>query len=111
MQIFQSEKDVRQKLTEHFIYAKEFALNNITYNDFYFVYALEGHESDEEEKALLLKYKNKVYFHEVVTSILSQICSDEDALKEIYKKSGRYNSETARNKIYNLISEYDSEYK
>ncbi len=118
MVMFESEKDLIRKLNEHFVYSKEFALNNISfeefhknYNDFYFVYVLDGHESDEEEQILLEKYKDKVLFHDKVTGILSNLCSDEDAQKEVYKNVGRYNSEVARTKIFNLVNEFNTEYQ
>ena len=117
MVMFESENDLIQKLNEHFIYARDFALKNISfkefekcYNDFYFVYALGGHESDEEEKVLLEKYKSKILFHDKVAGILSNLCSDEDGLKESYKNAGRYNSEVSRIKILDLVNEYNAVY-
>ncbi len=116
MVMFESENDLIQKLNEHFIYARDFAFKNISfeefekcYNYFYFVYALGGHESDEEEKVLLEKYKSKILFHDKVAGILSNLCSNEDSKKEIYKNAGRYNSEVARNKIFELINKFNTE--
>ena len=118
MVMFETEKDLIQKLNEHFIYAKDFALNNLSftefqkyYNNFYFTYVLSGSESDKEEKELLAKYKNKVLFHDKVAGILSNLCSDKDALKESYKNAGRYNSEISRLKILHLINEFNIEYQ
>ena len=96
MVIFDSETDLLDTLQKHFLIVNDFIEDRISYdefnkeyNDFYFYYALDGHESDHEEKLLLQKYFNKIEFFNEVTSILSEICSDEDSVKDIYINAGR----------------------
>lgn len=63
------------------------------YKDFYAFYALDGHESDHEERQLLEKYEARIEAHRVIAGdILGQVCSDENAELEIYKRAGRFGS-------------------
>ena len=113
MEIFDSEIDLLKQLENHFQIINDFVKGKISYkefeekyNSFYYHYALDGHESDGEEKKLLKKYSEKIEFFEKVSSILSGICSDEDSRKEIYIKAGRYSSEVSKNKIKQLVISY-----
>ncbi len=113
MVIFDSESELIDALQKYFEIVDEFAEGrtsfiefNKKYNAFYFYYALDGHESDDEERLLLKKYRVKVEFFEEVTSILSGICSDEDAVKDIYINAGRYNSQVAKSKLKELVNSY-----
>lgn len=66
------------------------------YNDFYAFYALDGHESDPEERALLAKYEARIQPHEFIAyEILGRICSDADSELESYKMAGRFGSQEA----------------
>ena len=63
------------------------------YNDFYAFYALDGHESDIEERQLLEKYEARIEPHRVIAEdILGQVCSDTNAELESYKLAGRFGS-------------------
>ena len=63
------------------------------YNDFYAFYALDGHESDEEERALLLKHELLTEPHRIIAyDILGRVCSDRDAQLDSYKEAGRFGS-------------------
>ena len=113
MVIFDSEIDLTKQLENHFQIVNDFANGELSYeefenkyNSFYYYYALDGHESDEEEKILLKIYSDKIEFFEKVSPILFGICSDEDSVKEIYINAGRYNSEVAKNKIKQLVISY-----
>ncbi len=73
------------------------------YNDFYAYYALDGHESDEEERAILEKYEGRIEPHRVIAyDILGKVCSDSDAEKESYKQAGRFGSTEAVNRLKNV---------
>ena len=66
------------------------------YNDFYAFYALDGHESDPEEQALLDKHEARIRPHEFIAyEILGRVCSDSDAELESYKLAGRFGSREA----------------
>ncbi|MCB4362081.1 hypothetical protein [Quatrionicoccus australiensis] len=63
------------------------------YHDFYAFYALDGHESDEEERQLFEKYEKRIEPHRIVAEeILAGVCSDVDAQLEIYQRAGRFGS-------------------
>ena len=60
MVIFESEADLLKAIAEHNALVRKclagelsFSAFQSTYNDFYCVYALDGHESDEEERNVL----------------------------------------------------------
>ena len=117
MIIFDSESDLVNTLQKQFYVVADFAEGRIPcdefdqkYNSFYYSYALDGHESDEEEKLLLQKYSDKIDFYEKLSSIICGICSDEDFLKEIYINTGRYSSEVALLKIKQLVNSYKTFY-
>jgi len=53
-------------------------------------YALDGHESDDEEFALLEKQAKRIKNIELALQSASNVCAEEDALKESYIQAGRY---------------------
>lgn len=66
------------------------------YKDFYWFYALDGHESDVEERAFFEKHEDRILPHRTIAyDILGRVCSDEDAEREIYKQAGRFGSAEA----------------
>ena len=79
----------------------------VKYDSFYPRFALDGHESDEEELLLLKKYKNKIEPHKIIIEdVLGRLCSDDDAKKEIYIKAGRYGSDVALVKLKEVAQKY-----
>lgn len=70
------------------------------YGSFYSSYALDGHESDEEERALLEKHEDRIAPHRLIAfEILGKLCSDEDAEKENYIGAGRFGSAEALSRL------------
>jgi hypothetical protein len=66
------------------------------YNDFYWSFALDGHESDQAGQALLARYASRIAPHQRVSeTILAKVCSDTDASQEIYRAAGRFGSTEA----------------
>ena len=114
MVIFESEQDVIEKLDFHDQLVKDCATGKLEfwkfceiYNNFFYYYALDGHESDQMELALLQKYENRILFHEqVAEDILGKVCSDEDAEKSDYIKSGRFGSEVAVKKMLAIVGKH-----
>src|SRR5690349_6558281 len=98
MVIFASETDLIQKLNEHDALVRGCVAGQLSfdefckrYNDFYPFYALDGHESDEEERALLEKYEARIEPHRVIAEdILGRLCSEADAQRDIYRQAGRF---------------------
>jgi hypothetical protein len=107
MVIFQSEADLLNVITTHDTMVKQCVSGHLTflsfceqYNDFYAYYALDGHESDDEERALLLKYDHLIEPHRVIAfDILGRVCSDADAVLDSYKQSGRFGSAEALKRL------------
>lgn len=100
MVIFSSESDLLAQLDQHDDIVRQCVSGDITfaqfcdqYKNFYSFYALDGHESDEEELFLLEKHAARIRPHEVIAiDILAGVCSDEDAQREVYVKAGRFGS-------------------
>lgn len=101
--MFESESDLLKTITEYDALVRKCITGVIgfgefceKYNNFYSYYALDGHESDKEERLLLEKYDCRIEPHRVIAyEILGQVCSDEDAGLESYKLAGRFNSNEA----------------
>ena len=61
------------------------------YQDFYAFFALDGHESDDEERALLEKYEARIEPHRIIgEDILGLVCTNEDAERESFQRAGRF---------------------
>ena len=110
--MFTSEAELIDAIRAHDGLLKSLAAGELTfdefcekYHDFYAFYALDGHESDEDERALLTKHEVLIEPHRVVAEeILSLVCSDEDAEREIYKQAGRIGSAEAVRRIKSLLA-------
>jgi len=74
-----------------------------SYGDFYNVYALDGHESDAEEQALLRKHEKAVSFHaHVRDEVLYIVCSEADAKLPSYRDAGRIAPSEAPERLIQL---------
>jgi hypothetical protein len=61
----------------------------------YGTHALDGHESDDTERSLLAKYSERISRIEIALESAGGICSEDDAMREIYQKAGRYGANEA----------------
>jgi hypothetical protein len=103
MQMFECEADLLHELSIHDELVRQCASGQLsfesfceTYRSFYAFYALDGHESDEEERLLLEKHAGRIEPHRIVAEeILGQVCSDADAELETYQRAGRFGSAEA----------------
>ena len=110
MKLFESESDLLEKITEHDKLIRLCVSGEISflvfceeYNNFYAHYALDGHESDEEERMLLEKHANRINPHRVVArDILGKVCAESDAILESYKQTGRFGSAEAIERLKNV---------
>ena len=76
------------------------------YDTFYHRWALDGHESDNQELQLLAKYVARVDVHRrVYDEILTNLCSDEDAENLDYRKAGRFGSDEGNRRLRRLAQE------
>lgn len=111
MRIFKSEKDLTESLDKHDRLVLDCANEIIEfwdfyewYDNFYFSSALDGHESDDEERDLLGKYKRRIDFHRSVSSlVLHNLCSDSQAKEPNYVAAGRFGSIVALKKLKDLV--------
>jgi hypothetical protein len=77
------------------------------YGDFPRYYALDGHESDDEEKQLFKKYAKRIQAHlKLSEKVLSSLCSDEDSVNEQYIKAGRIGSKDALVRLQEIVRNY-----
>ena len=103
MLMFQSEVDLVAVLDHHDNLVRQCARGelsyskfSLSYNNFFWRYALDGHESDDEERALLAKYAERIAPHRTIASeILGLVCSAADAERKTYKQAGRFGSAEA----------------
>lgn len=92
------------KLNNNQIRLKEFEKE---YNNFYYVYALDGHESDEQEKEFLKEFKSAVYFHEKIQTHALDLLFYDIENREIYLKAGRLDEEQVLKRIKQISKECD----
>ena len=84
-----------------------FADFNRLYNNFYCVYALDGHESDVREQQLLLQYEARIALHrDVWEEVLTRVCSDENTGKPEYIAAGRLGSEEAVAHLKRIVARH-----
>jgi hypothetical protein len=108
--MFESEEHLVQVIAEHDELVRQCQSGHLPfwefcekYNDFYAYYALDGHESDEEERALLDKYDALIEPHRLIAyDILGHVCSDSDAQLESYIQADRFGSIEALKLLRNV---------
>jgi hypothetical protein len=69
----------------------------------YSFYALDGHESDEEERKILNRHRDRIAWIERVLEEIQDVCADDDATKEAYIKAGRFGSSEALQRLRKLV--------
>ena len=87
MKMFRSEEDLLAALDKHddLVFACAsgaipFEQFERAYDSFYWRCALDGHESDEEERALFARHASRISFHaELCETVLSRLTTDEYA--------------------------------
>lgn len=63
------------------------------YGNFYWAYALDGHESDQPGLDVLAKYAARIAPHRTVAEdILAKVCSDAEAARDGFRAAGRFGS-------------------
>ena len=66
------------------------------YDNFYWTYALDGHESDPAGLAVLEKLAGRIAPHrELAETVLAHVCSDVHPDKSSYGEAGRFGPEEA----------------
>jgi len=107
MLMFASEVEFQRLLHEHDELVRRCAHGEMSFNDFcdkynnyWSFYALDGHESDDEERTILERYEDRIELHWLIAfDILGQLCSEEDAQREVYIQAGRFDSTVAQQRL------------
>jgi len=107
MIMFESESHLLKAIAQHDDLVRQCVTGTITfaefcekYHDFYACYALDGHESDEEERRLLEVHDRLIEPHRIIAyDILGRVCSDSDSELESYRAAGRFGSREAMNRL------------
>ena len=115
MLMFTSESEVQESLAQHDNLVRRCAQGEITfkqfcdqYNSYWSFYALDGHESDDEEREILERYEDRIELHRLIAfDVLGPLCSEEDAQSDIYIQAGRFGSAVAQEKLAALWERYD----
>ncbi len=113
MVLFQSESQLVELIEKHDELVRQCASGQIDfakfcdeYGDFYEAYALDGHESDEEEKAILVKNELRLKPHQIIAhSILNRLYIDGDVDKDAYRKAGRIDDSEAKILLMRLVAD------
>lgn len=110
MFMFESEADLLETIARHDelvhqCVAKEISFPEFCekYNSFYTLFALDGHESNSEERLLLEKHEGLIAPHRAIAyEILNRICADEHAELDSYRNAGRIGSLEALELLSNI---------
>lgn len=113
MNIFTSEAELIAVLDEHDLNVLRCAQGEIgfwefveTDRSFYGYYALDGHESDEAERALLIKHEHRIETHRIIAEeILGGVCTEEDMKNPLYPQAGRFGPDVALQKLQQVARE------
>lgn len=113
---FESEQDLLAKVSQHDELVRQCVRGELSfdefcerYNDFYASYALDGHESDDEERALLLQHEHRLEPHRLIAEdILCRVCSDADAVLDSYQSARRFGSAEATRRLADVAFASDS---
>ena len=103
MSIFSSEANLLEVLSAHDALVRRCALGHIEfrefvrlYSDFWWRYALDGHEADSTERRLLERHANRILLHRrIAEEVLSPLATESDATKQSYRHAGRMAPEDA----------------
>ena len=76
------------------------------YDNFYWSYALDGHESDASGQVILAKLVQRIAPHQALAeSVLAKVCSDTDADNGSYGKAGRFGPDEAVTRLKAVAAE------
>ena len=77
------------------------------YDNFYWSFALDGHEADAPDQALLTMFADRIAPHRVLAdTILANVCSDASAASASYGKSGRFAPDEAVARMKAIVSTF-----
>ena len=77
------------------------------YDNFFYYEALDGHESNAQQRLLLSEFAEVVSFHERVQHVIDLVYLGSSKQKQQYVDAGRVDLESAEQKIRFLANEYD----
>jgi hypothetical protein len=112
--MFESEVHFLAILEQHDKLVHQCANGSLAFSDFlekydelYSRYALDGHESDDAERALFDKYEERIKLHErIAFEVMSGLCDESDAIKEAYIEAGRFGGDEALKRVRAIVSDF-----
>lgn len=70
-------------------------------------YALDGHESDDEEQRVLQEHEKPLELHfAIAEEILHRLCTREQALENVYREAGRIGPDEAFIRLKQVVTKY-----
>lgn len=111
--IFGSEEELLSALNRHDQLVRDCVSGHISfgefldgYDAFYMTYALDGHESDAEERELFEAHADRIAPHRKIWEriISGGLCADEDARKDSYIQAGRFGSDEGLRRLREIMS-------
>src|SRR3569833_2839210 len=114
MSNFESEIDLLETLSAHDELVRRCVRGNIDfdkfvrlYDDFWWRYALDGHESDRTEQLLLERQANRILMHrKIAEDVLGCLASASDAAQQRYQRAGRIGPREALVRLQRIAAEY-----
>jgi hypothetical protein len=105
--MFDSEADLLAELDRHDALVRRcvggaisFAQFLDEYRDFHARFALDGHESDAQERLWLDRHAARIRPHELIRlDVLAHVCSDADAQRPAYVNAGRFGAAEALRRL------------
>jgi hypothetical protein len=113
MSTFTSETDLLEALSAHDDLVRRCARGDINfgefvrlYDEFWWRYALDGHESDRAEQILLEHHANRILVHQKVAEVLSALAPEGHATEQVYERAGRITPEDALLQLRRIASDF-----
>jgi len=114
MSNFASEIDLLEELSAHDDLVRRCVHGDIEfrefvrlYDDFWWRFALDGHESDSAERLVLERHANRILLHrKVAEEVIGALASASDATKQSYQRAGRIGPQDAFERLQRIASEF-----
>ena len=112
-----TDQELGEALDEHDGYVHSLLRGDIdwlefleAYADFYWRFALDGHEATDVEAAILAAARDRIEPHRrICEDVLANVCADDDAAKAAYQASGRVGSLDAIRLIGGIVRDCGGE--
>ena len=114
MSNFASEIDLLEVLSAHDDIVRRCVRGDIEfrdfvrlYDDFWWRFALDGHESDSADRTLLERHADRILLHrKIAEEVIGALASASDATKQNYQRAGRIGPRDAFARLQRIASEF-----